>query len=80
MDTDQLLASKPNVQWQCDNMKEIEEFLEAFHVRMQPAPGDRLMIQGFGGMNIILAPGDCLVLDDNSLGVVRAPTDSDAQH
>ena len=74
------LKDAPHIQWQCDNLKEFEEFLDAFHVRMQPAPDDCLMIQGYGGLNVLLAPGDCLVLDGDQLGIVRAPQDSDTQH
>ena len=76
MDTDQI-NDKPTVQWQVDNLREFEEFLDAFHVRMQRAPDDCLMIQGWGGLNVILNPGDCLLLDGDSLGIVRVPSDSE---
>lgn len=73
-------ADKPTVQWQCDNLREFEEFLDPFHVRMQRAEDDCLMIQGWGGMNVLLAPGDCLILDGDSVGVVRVPVGSDSQN
>lgn len=69
-------TDKPNVQWQCSNLGEIEEFLEEYHVRMKAVEDDCLMIQGYGGVNILLAPGDCLVLDGDSLGVIRVPSDA----
>jgi hypothetical protein len=34
-------------------------------------------VQSWGGMNVHLEPGDCLVLDGDRLGVVRA---SPTQH
>lgn len=80
MDTVTPDQDKPTVQWQCDNIREIEEFLGEFRVRMQRAPDDCLMVQGWGGLNILLAPGDCLLLDGDQLGVVRVPTESNAQN
>ena len=66
-------ANFPTIQWQVDNLREFEEFLEPFHTRMK-REGDSLLLQGHGGMNITLDPGDCLLLDGESLGVVRAAT------
>jgi len=53
--------------------------LEPFHARVAK-DGDRLLIQAFGGLNTHLDPGDCLLFDDNRLGILRTPTDSDSQH
>ncbi len=52
--------------------------LEPFHARVAK-DGDRLLIQAWGGLNTHLDPGDCLILQENSLGILRAPADSDSQ-
>lgn len=53
-----------------DNIVEIQNFLEPFEARCKRF-GDALLLQGWGGMNTELAPGDCLVLDGNRLGIIR---------
>ena len=53
-----------------DNIAEIQDFLEPFEARCKRF-GDNLLLQGWGGMNTELAPGDCLVLDGNRLGIFR---------
>ena len=43
-------------------------------VRIKPIPGDQLLIQGaFTKMDLQLSPGDCLILHNDRLGVVRVP-------
>ena len=68
----------PNVQWKLDNIEEIERILEPFEARVAK-DDDRLLIQAWGGLNTHLDPGDCIVLDGNRLGILRAPADSDCQ-
>jgi len=53
--------------------------LEPFEARVAK-DGDRLLIQAIGGLNTHLEPGDCLILRDNSLGILRVPVDSDVKH
>lgn len=71
------LPNVPSVQWRVENMEEVARFLEEFEVRMRPAPGDQLLVQGLGGMNLQLSPGDVLVLHEKEgraqLGVIRVP-------
>jgi len=62
----------PNVMWQLDNMAEFEVLLDD-HVAQLEKSGDLLRIRGPMGLEIILKPGDCLMLDGDSLGVVRVP-------
>lgn len=73
------LADLPNVQWQVDNWDEIQDFLKPFEARCAP-DGDRLLLQAWGGLSTYLEPGDCLILNGDSLGIVRAPAESDSQH
>jgi len=68
----------PSAQWRIDNLEEIERMLEPFEARCA-RDGDKLLIQAFGGLNTHLDPGDCLILKGNSLGILRAPADSDSQ-
>ncbi|KPK74211.1 MAG: hypothetical protein AMJ84_00015 [Acidithiobacillales bacterium SM23_46] len=71
----------PWVQWRVENEDEIARFLEGFEVRMRPAPGNQLLIQGrYHRWSLQLSPGDCLVLQPASaeyprerLGLVRVP-------
>lgn len=66
------------VQWLVENPDELAVFLEDYTVRMRRAPGDMMLIQSPGKLNITLYPGDVLVirpaLDDSGeqLGVVRS--------
>ena len=69
----------PNIQWTLDNIEEIEKMLEPFEARVAK-DGDRLLIQAWGGLSTHLDPGDCLLFDDNRLGILRAPADSDRQN
>lgn len=67
----------PWIQWRVENLEEMDRFLEPFHVRMVPIPGDQILIQTrFTKGDIQLSPGDCLVIvkngDRERLGVVRA--------
>lgn len=68
----------PWLQWRVENVEEMTRFLEPFYVRIQPIPGDQILIQTrFTKGNIQLSPGDCLVivpteLGGERLGVVRA--------
>ncbi len=68
----------PNVQWKLDNLEEIERMLEPFEARVAKDK-DRLLIQAWGGLDTHLDPGDCLLLENNRLGILRAPADSDCQ-
>lgn len=73
----------PNVQWRpegsrTDNVAEFEEFLAPYHARCM-RDGDNLLLQAWGGLNTHLEPGDCLVLDGDRLGIVRAGS-SDRKH
>jgi len=61
----------PNVQWKVDNIEQIEKLLEQHETRVKQID-DNLLIQGWGGLNIMLEPGDCLMLDGDRLGIVRA--------
>jgi hypothetical protein len=54
-----------------DNQSDIEALLANHHARCK-RDGDNLMIQAWGGLSTHLEPGDCLVLDGDRLGVVRA--------
>jgi hypothetical protein len=62
-----------------DNIAAFEELLAPFETRMK-RDGDCLLLQGWGGLNAHLEPGDCLVLDGDRLGIVRADAASDLQH
>jgi len=73
------MTDLPNVQWRGDNLEEIEKLLEPFHARCRP-DGDDLLIQGWGGLNTWLVPGDCVILKGDSLGILRVPTESDIKH
>jgi len=68
----------PNVQWRLDNLDEIEAMLEPFHARCRQ-DGDDLLIQSIGGLDTHISPGDCLLLDGDRLGILRAPTEPDSQ-
>lgn len=74
--TEELLEKLPWVQWRpegdlTDNQAEIEQLLAKHHARCK-REGDRLLLQAWGNLNTHLEPGDCLVLDGDRLGVVRA--------
>lgn len=73
------MTDTPNVQWKLDNLEEIENLLAPFHARCRQ-DGDDLLIQAWGGLNTHLSPGDCLILDGDRLGILRAPADSDIEH
>lgn len=80
-DQDELLDRLPWAQWRpegdlTDNLVEVEQLLSAHHARCKRI-GDDLLVQAWGGMNVTLGPGDCLVLDGDRLGIVRA---SPTQH
>ncbi len=70
------IADLPNVQWRCDNIDEIQDFIKDFEARCIP-DGDRLLLQAWGGLNTVLEPGDCLVMRGDSLGIIRVPTEVD---
>lgn len=70
------LADLPSVQWQCDNLDEMQEFIKDFQARCA-IDGDDLLLQAWGGLNTWLHPGDCLVLRDDSIGIIRVPTEVD---
>jgi hypothetical protein len=70
------LADLPNVQWRVDNLDEIQNFISPFEARAA-ADGELLLLQAWGGMNVWLNPGDCLVLRGDSLGIIRVPTEVD---
>lgn len=68
-------AELPFVMWKpegdlTDNLNEVEELLQAHHARCKRV-GDNLLVQAWGGLNTELAPGDCLVLDGDRLGILR---------
>lgn len=73
---DELLEQVDWAQWRpegntTDNLREIEALLVNHHARCR-RDGDRLLLQAWGGMDVHLEPGDCLVLDGDRLGIVRA--------
>ena len=72
------MTDTPNVQWKLDNLDEIEKLLEPFHARCA-RDGDDLLIQAWGGLSTWLSPGDCVILDGDRLGILRAPTESDVK-
>lgn len=66
-------------QWLVENPDELAVFLEDFVVRMRRGANDMMLIQSPGdkGMNLMLYPGDVLVIAPTSeggerLGVVRS--------
>ena len=62
------------IQWRVENLEEMTRFLEPFMVRIMPIPGDQLMIQGaLTAMDLQISPGDCLIVHNDKLGVVRVP-------
>jgi len=70
--------SMPTVMWKpegdlTDNIKEVEHLLIAHEARCKRV-GDNLLLQAWGGLNTELAPGDCLVLDGDRLGIIRTET------
>jgi len=77
------LAKLPHAQWKLDNLAEIERLLEPFETRMRQ-DGDDLYIQGWAGLNLLLHPGDCLVVDTDTngdrLGVLRALLTTEILH
>jgi hypothetical protein len=78
---DELLDQLPWAQWRpegdrTDNQEDIEKLLAWHHARCK-RDGDRLLVQAWGGMNVRLETGDCLVLDGDRVGIVRA---SPTQH
>jgi len=70
------LSDLPNVKWQVDNLDEIRDFIEPFEARAA-SDGELLLLQAWGGLNVWLNPGDCLVLRGDSLGIIRVPTEVD---
>lgn len=82
-DRNELLDKLPWVQWRpegdlTDNQDEVETFLEEFETRCMRM-GDNLLLQAWGGLNTELKPGDCLVLDGQRLGIVRAQVEAEDQ-
>ena len=75
---EKLLSLYPNVQWRVDNIEEIEHLLRDHEARCRVDTGDRLLLQTWGGLDTHLNPGDCLILDGNRLGILRAQVDSSA--
>ena len=75
-----LLKRYPHVQWRVDNLDEIEALLVDHEARMRVDTDDRLLLQAVGGLDTHLMPGDCLLLDGDRLGIVRAPTTADAAY
>ena len=71
-----LLKRLPNVQWRLDNIEAIESLLSEYEARVRQ-DGDRLLLQAVGGLSTHLNPGDCLLLDGDCLGIIRAKTDAD---
>lgn len=79
MSTEQdLLSRYPNAQWKVDNLEEIEHLLRDHEARCQLDENDTLLLQGWGGLDTRLNPGDCLILDGSRLGIIRAKTDDAA--
>ena len=66
------MPSPPSAQWKVDNLPEIEDLLES-HVAVVETSGDQLRIRGPAGLEIVLAPGDCLIREGDRLGVLRVP-------
>lgn len=87
------MPSIPWVQWQIENIEEIERFLEPYQVYTRRIPGNQLLVLGIiNAMSLQLSPGDCLVLHPptheyphDRLGVIRVPEsvmhrESDPKH
>ena len=69
--------AQPNAQWKINNQPELETLLADFAVQFERS-GDHLLITGPMGLEIELAPGDCLLLDGERIGVVRVPVEAKA--
>ena len=69
-----MASSTPNVQWTCDNQDEFENLLFAFCTHTERS-GDNLLISGLNGLAIELWPGDCIIIEDDKLGIIRVPED-----
>ena len=67
--------TKPNAQWKLNNQPELEKLLTDFALQFERS-GDHLLITGPLGLEIELAPGDCLMIDGERLGVVRVPVEA----
>lgn len=63
---------QPTVQWQGDNVQEIEQLLR-HHLARADKEGDKLLVRGLG-LKLQLELGDSLILDGNRLGIRRAET------
>jgi len=77
MSSEHLSIADPGLlsfQWQLDNLDDLKDFLKD-HVAEWETDGSALRIRGPDGLEIILNPGDCLLLDGDRLGVVRVPSE-----
>lgn len=61
---------RPTVEWNGENASEIERLLR-HHVARADKEGDTCRILGLNGLNIVLHPGDRLVIEGDRLGVLR---------
>jgi hypothetical protein len=61
---------RPTAQWKGDNAQEIEHLLRDFVVRAD-CDGDRCRLIGLKGLNILLEPGDSVIVEGSRLGVLR---------
>ncbi len=65
----------PTVQWTGDNAREIEHLLRQFVVRAD-LEGEKCRVIGLRGLNLLLEPGDSLILEGERVGVIRASRES----
>lgn len=68
------IDSLPNVTWKGDNMLDIARFVKAFPVRVG-VKGEELFVQHDTDGPLILARGDRLVKNGDTLAISRAGTD-----
>lgn len=64
--------SEQTAQWKCDNQPEIDMLLNGYEI-VTHRERENLLIVGSLGLEIELKPGDCLIIRDGRLGVVRVP-------
>lgn len=62
--------SKQTLQWNGDNLLEVENLLDS-HVTKASASNGALRLIGMGGLDITLSTGDTLIVDGDRLGVIR---------
>ena len=67
--------SELTAQWKCDNQAEFDELLRDFEINTRRESSD-LLITGPDGLEIELKPGDCVILKDGQIGILRVPDEA----